>query len=359
MSVITPLVDTLLQNVLGRRADLDRVAARQPELPLNGITPTSPQRDTGSDTPDERLERRSELSGNNPRLRERVVERNLTETAAQAGASRYASQEASSTTHLSAEARTIARILERFPDGAQRVTASDALLTSGERPEAARLATALAGQLRHSGIFYESHLSQWLGGRYELSALLKEPQAQLSTRNLLAQQVPDERAAGTAVLRSEQVAVLRESVAATGSGAAAAAQSGSEPVHESLHGVVRHQLEVMTQPLLRLEGFFWPEVPFRWELGHESGESASAPEEDEEEQRTWHSRLQLTMPNLGELDIDVRLRGNELYVTGRVDPAALTRVTLHGERLANAFQAAGLSVAALNFSSRTSEAEET
>lgn len=345
MSVITPLVDTLLQNVLGRRADLDRVAARQGEMPLNGVTPTSPQRDPASDTPDERLERRSELRGDPTRLQERGIARSLDDTAARIGASRYANLEASSTTHLSAEARTIARILERFPDGVQKITAGDALLTSGERPEAPRLATALAGQLRHSGLFYESHLSQWMGGKYELSALLKEPQAQLSTGLKAPQQMPDERSAG-AQMRGEQAATFRESVATfTG-----VTQGSSEPVHESLHGVVRHQLEVMTQPLLRLEGLFWPGVPFQWDLEREADDSTAEPEE--EVLRTWHSRLQLTMPHLGELDIDVRLRGNELYVTGLVDPSALTRVTLHGERLADALKAAGLSVASLSFSPR-------
>ncbi|HDR9731995.1 TPA: flagellar hook-length control protein FliK, partial [Burkholderia aenigmatica] len=44
----------------------------------------------------------------------------------------------------------------------------------------AALRAALAQAVSESGLFYESHLAQWLAGQRPLAALMREPQARLA-----------------------------------------------------------------------------------------------------------------------------------------------------------------------------------
>ncbi|MBR8440581.1 flagellar hook-length control protein FliK, partial [Burkholderia cenocepacia] len=48
-------------------------------------------------------------------------------------------------------------------------------------PPVAALRAALAQAVSESGLFYESHLAQWLAGQRPLAALMREPQARLAT----------------------------------------------------------------------------------------------------------------------------------------------------------------------------------
>ncbi|MBR7990813.1 flagellar hook-length control protein FliK, partial [Burkholderia cenocepacia] len=48
-------------------------------------------------------------------------------------------------------------------------------------PPVAALRAALAQAVSESGLFYESHLAQWLAGQRPLAALLREPLARLAT----------------------------------------------------------------------------------------------------------------------------------------------------------------------------------
>ncbi|MFC0267345.1 flagellar hook-length control protein FliK [Kushneria aurantia] len=460
MSIITPLVDTLISNVLGRRGDVERVAARQAEQPLGGVSRITSLRDPTSDTPDDRIDQRAGISSNSPRTNQGEVARNPqlrgTQGHVSSGAAENAgqTQNSSSRTHLSAEARTIARILEKFPVDTQAVKSSQALTRS--EPTASRLSTALSGQVRHSGLFYESHLSQWLKGNYDVGELLREPQGKLarlvampasgqstagqsgaaqsaagqsgtaqsaagrpaataalpatgfasplpsaatafgqmaqpgipmSSSHLLMGQMAQsgtvlpstqlpggqtaaipqspvtaqlsplianhgstaERAAQLAQVaaRGEALMQLRES--ADTHNAATQQRSAAEPVHDSLQGLLRHQLEMLTQPLFRWEGFFMPDMPMRWELEEES----AGGEVDDDALRIWRSRLHLDMPQLGAMDIEISLQGGTLHVSGEVDESSLALVRRQGGGLATRLEAAGLPIASMNFSPRS------
>jgi hypothetical protein len=60
-----------------------------------------------------------------------------------------------------------------------------ALVTSPDAPPT-QVATALKNTLAYSGLFYESHVSQWASGERPLSELMREPQAQFSDPKLVA-----------------------------------------------------------------------------------------------------------------------------------------------------------------------------
>jgi len=73
-------------------------------------------------------------------------------------------------------------ILELFDDAEPQPLRAGAPLMAGPPADAegtATLSNALAKLVDQSGMFYESHLAQWVGGQRPLSSLLQEPQAAL------------------------------------------------------------------------------------------------------------------------------------------------------------------------------------
>jgi len=65
------------------------------------------------------------------------------------------------------------------PFAADATASSGAVASAANLPVAA-LADALAATVSETGLFYESHLAQWLSGGYPAEALLKEPQTRLA-----------------------------------------------------------------------------------------------------------------------------------------------------------------------------------
>ncbi|EOH6282417.1 flagellar hook-length control protein FliK, partial [Burkholderia cenocepacia] len=66
-------------------------------------------------------------------------------------------------------------------DQASSAAATRAAAAPSVAPPVAALRAALAQAVSESGLFYESHLAQWLAGQRPLAALLREPQARLAT----------------------------------------------------------------------------------------------------------------------------------------------------------------------------------
>ncbi|PCE31290.1 flagellar hook-length control protein FliK, partial [Burkholderia ubonensis subsp. mesacidophila] len=65
-----------------------------------------------------------------------------------------------------------------FPSG-QAASAAQAAHDASATPPVVALRAALAQAVSESGLFYESHLAQWLAGQRPLAALAREPQARL------------------------------------------------------------------------------------------------------------------------------------------------------------------------------------
>ncbi|KFF49809.1 hypothetical protein GY26_06500 [Gammaproteobacteria bacterium MFB021] len=78
---------------------------------------------------------------------------------------------------------------------------------------------------------------------------------------------------------------------------------------EHLQSLVRHQLELMASPTLRWEGqllpgmpmfFMLTEVPYR--DSHDESEGSG---ERERAQRQWRGEIRLTLPRLGEIEVEL------------------------------------------------------
>ncbi|MCK2185114.1 hypothetical protein MYL53_14010, partial [Halomonas sp. YJPS3-2] len=164
MSGITPLIDTLLHQVLGRRVDTP-----SPQ-PLNQpVRPTSPGEALRAVHSDSRLETRAPgpAVGHVAKGQGRAAPQPSSPAAGPPG---------SAQTHLSATARTIADLLGRFPAPPSAVSPAAPLLAAGQAATPEQLAQRLAGSIRDSGLFYESHLARWFQGDLPRQQLNREPQ---------------------------------------------------------------------------------------------------------------------------------------------------------------------------------------
>ncbi|MBZ5488561.1 flagellar hook-length control protein FliK [Halomonas aquamarina] len=361
MSGITPLIDTLMHQVLGRQGEvsLQRALGEQVKPVLPGEGPRPVQRDA-------HLDGRAAPGALNDLRRmpglldgERPLARGDT-SAPPAG---------STQTHFSPAARTIADVLLRFPAPAAVIRPAEPLMTGQSPPAASAVAERLEASVRDSGLFYESHLKRWFQGDMPRQQLLREPQMQPGPRPLApppaapllqgasstgvpfvsgntAEPVgnrlilPDSRmlyvpAARPTVAVSDMPAATPSAQATPNQ--ASSAQAGSaapardvgsffasrdmadehdidnlrirghrEIVHESLQGLVRQQLDMLVTPAIRWEGDVWAgifmalviQLPSR-EKTHEDQQESGEPDDG------WRSEIRLDVPSVGAFSVSL------------------------------------------------------
>jgi len=261
--------------------------------------------------------------------------------------------------HLSPAARAVSAMLDRPANQAGGIIGAQPLLALSEPsqaqlPLAPILAAALAQAVNDSGLFYESHLAQHAAGARTLAEMLREPQARLDAQ---AAALPAEAAVPEATVaparqtpvdaasQSSQGGPLAPEVAAQparagGIGAdgtakqeAPAMASPHAPgstgaaavhfpgVHPDAAALVRHQLELLAAPVFRWTGEAWAGVPMDWEVHekHEEPAERQAQGAGEAAERSWSSRLLLTLPMLREVEVRVSLTGGalRLYLAAR------------------------------------------
>ncbi len=164
MSGITPLIDTLLHQVLGKRVDTPT------PQPLNRpVQPTAPSDALRAVHSDSRLDARHP-----PPVAGEVARGQGRDTAPSPASAGDTPR--SALTHFSGTARTIADLLGRFPAPPSAVTAAAPLVAAGEAAAPEALAQRLSGSIRDSGLFYESHLVRWYQGGMSRQQLNREPQ---------------------------------------------------------------------------------------------------------------------------------------------------------------------------------------
>ncbi|ASK34785.1 hypothetical protein CEK62_10525 [Alcanivorax sp. N3-2A] len=372
MSGITPILDTLLHQVLGKRVDIP--PPRELNPPVQPLSPGDALqalgRDAGADAQAARLK---------PALPAPATPATPAEGAAPAPAN--ATESGSTRTRFSPAARAIADILARFPapPGALRPTAP--LVPEGTSPAPSALAGRLQASVDQSGLFYEAHLGRWFRGELTLQQLAREPQMLLarplapgpwvatpaeSPMGPAPASAPVASAGGasghaplTARPAMTPSAPLGEAAVPLADGAptarpgepergqenralpvAAPAGAGvDEPVHETLHGLLRHQLELLTTPVLRWEGDVWaglfmalviqPPAARHGDASGKGGERDGEGGEDGEAQ-AWQSELRLHSDDLGEIRVRLHLASKQLSLVMNVDSEAVARTLREG-----------------------------
>ncbi|MBY4777296.1 flagellar hook-length control protein FliK [Burkholderia cepacia] len=262
----------------------------------------------------------------------------------------------------------------------------------------AALRAALAQAVSESGLFYESHLAQWLAGQRPLAALMREPQARLAAAlapvdpdaaqhgstdvldELLAQRPPLPATARATAQPGTPAAPARDPAQGLPAGARhgaslppdtfdllgerpdvrgtpaqlATASSDSQaqtlaPVHPAAVPLVRQQLDALATDQFRWTGEAWPGARLDWTIEPDDpGSRAPRGDDGPGDGIAWRTRLTLTLPSLGTVDAELVLNGTQLVARLRANQTGADRLTRHEAALRQRLEVSGLRVGGLS-----------
>ena len=198
--------------------------------------------------------------------------------------------------------------------------------------------------ITQSGMFYESHQAEWVDGRMNKASLLQEPQGRLPAHAGL---LPAPAGDPAASLRLSPDSLQTQNIAtdATTSKSASTLTQQAQLVAPQALPLVQQQLEALATQTFAWQGQVWPGQEMRWEI-----EEDAARREQINDGTTahWQTRLQLALPNLGEVDAQIRLQGNQISLVlsaGSTGTRELLRTATN--TLRSQFDDAGLSLASV------------
>ena len=73
---------------------------------------------------------------------------------------------------------------------------------------------------------------------------------------------------------------------------------------------MRQQLQILAEERIFLQGQLWPQQPFEWELWPDEKKQNHTPSE----QLAWNSRMHLSLPRLGQIQVTLKLHNNRLHL---------------------------------------------
>ena len=230
---------------------------------------------------------------------------------------------------LSQTARMLSDLMQQLPARGTlpTVTPSGPLL---DQPvgNPAMLALALRTALIRSGLFYESHLANWAVGQDSLDGLMQEPQNRLAAAEAAR--------AGTSPASAQ--ALLDASEA-----------GGQKPLNP-MHALLSQQLQVLESPQFVWRGEVWPGQTLEWQLHQETDPSQDhASAAADAESFGWESHLKLTLPQLGTVNVHIRIDAQQAFSIRMTPEQASTQPLLQQNqgRLAEQLTAAGCTLATL------------
>ncbi|RJX34162.1 MAG: flagellar hook-length control protein FliK [Oxalobacter sp.] len=203
----------------------------------------------------------------------------------------------------------------------------------GNAAEIAQLAQSLQKTIERSGLFYESHVAQWVAGERSIEELMQEPQARTGNMPGTSLFVNPAKAGQTLL---DVLQTLE-----------AAQQTGAEAKESSLHNIalnnetarlISQQLAALEHRRIEWQGELWPGKRFEWEITEDTPQqqSEAAPEP------SWQSTVRFDMPVLGKIAANIQLSGGRIQMhirTSSDDSAA--RLRANGGTLVKALEAAG------------------
>ncbi|HWR75907.1 MAG TPA: flagellar hook-length control protein FliK, partial [Thiobacillus sp.] len=196
------------------------------------------------------------------------------------------------------------------------------------------LALALRTALVRSGLFYESHLANWVAGQDSLDGLMQEPQNRPAESTHAAAE-----SARAAASPASALALL-----------SAAEATGPKPANP-MHALLSQQLQVLESPQFVWRGEVWPGQALEWFLRHETehAQDPSAPTGADKAVAGWESHLKLTLPQLGTLTVHIKLDARQAFSIRMVpeQPEVEPLLQQNQGRLIEQLAAAGCTLQAL------------
>lgn len=224
--------------------------------------------------------------------------------------------------------------------------------------DAATLAAALKAGVESSGLFYESHLADWVAGQRSLAAIRTEPQAALPVATAAAEAAPSGLTLTTAMATATATTSTMTAVPATDSNppaasSARAADAGINTSLPALQAIVSAQLDILDSGQLRWQGELWPGMPVEIRLQREGvdtppddGEPGDASQNggsDATTGRRWQARLLTDLPALGKVNTLFTLHADRLDVKlNCLQDGTATVLQSAALRLADGLQSAGI-----------------
>jgi hypothetical protein len=296
---------------------------------------------------------------------------------------------------LSQTGKLISFLLTGQPAPSAASLAGNRPLLSAPPTSGSQLVPVLRQALGQSGLFYESHQVQWVLGKLDTAALLREPQGQAGGANAAGGGAGANAgaAAGTAAGGSVATGTGTTAGAAAASTSVAAGQGPGTPVDaaestasraitdtdasrsasstvraaldetaaprpaaipERLMPVVHQQLDALATQQYVWQGQAWPGQRFEWWIEDPQHEGEQAGEEAE---NAWNTTLRLTLPRLG--GVEARLHLTPAGVALRLvadDTATLQALDGGAAALASALEAANLKLTGLVIEPRAAQA---
>jgi hypothetical protein len=199
---------------------------------------------------------------------------------------------------LSETARFVAALLdesEKLP--LTSIGRAGAPLLTGTPGDSAATAAALRHALAHSGMFYEAHQAQWVGGQRALAALMQEPQSRFKPLRDADEAPPIAEGAD----HSGEIVVV----------------DGTHPlpelpVHRDALPLIKQQLDTLETRQIAWSGMIWQGQPLDWEVAEDSDYTPQPADE-----RRWRTRLRLTLPRLGAIEATMLVNARGVAITLR------------------------------------------
>lgn len=234
---------------------------------------------------------------------------------------------ASDAPQLSQTARMLSHLMQQLPGRSALPTLTPpGPLLDQVTTNPALIALALRTALVRSGLFYESHLANWVGGQDSLDGLMQEPQNKLA-------------AAEAARAAANPLALLN-----------AADTTAPKPLNP-MHALLTQQLQVLESPQFVWRGEVWPGQTLEWLLRHETehAQDQAAAMPGDEADAGWESKLKLTLPQLGSVTVHIKLDANQAFSIRMLPEQAEVEPLLRQNqgRLAEQLAAAGCTLQAL------------
>ena len=195
---------------------------------------------------------------------------------------------------LSQTARMLSDIMQRVAERTLPTLTPPGPLLDQPTTHPGELALALRTALVRSGLFYESHLANWTVGQDSLDGLMQEPQNRLVA----------------------EAARLTSTLALSDASSPTDLKSANP-----LHTLLTQQLQVLESPQFIWRGEVWPGRTLEWQVRQETpppGEESAA----HAAERTWESHLKLTLPNLGTLNVHIKLDARQAFSISMVPEQA-------------------------------------
>ncbi len=262
-------------------------------------------------------------------------------------------------TELSDGARLLLRLMGGAPTDTAGLRASQPLLPPPDAAgvAGADIADALRSAVEHSGLFYESHLADWVAGQRKLEAIRSEPQAALPASQRHGHAAA---AAPTAVPTDVGTPPSNAGDSAGGSsgGSAGGSTGGNAASLATLATLVGAQLDLLDHGQLRWQGELWPGMPAEiWlqpaaparhgrdadDAGKDSSADSDGSEHSAGGERCWQARLVTTLPVLGKVSTRFTLQEDRLELRlSSAQSATLAMLRAALPQLAGNMDAAGI-----------------